>query len=364
MPRQDRCQDCMAARFPHNSAISHARGVVMATGRSWRVRVLLFAMLSCIWFAAHAETPIKIGILATSASAPSYIAIERGYFAAEGLAADLVVFDAAQTIAVAAASRDIDFGTNGLTAALYTLASQGTLRIIGGQVHEAPGFRATALIASNAAWDGGLRSLKDLPGHVVAITQVGSAYQYILNLVAAKYGFDQKHLSLTAVQSLPNIATAVAGGRADAGVLNTAYTMPLLAQDKLKLLAWVGDDDAVLQIAGIWTSSKMIEERRGTVEAFLRAYKRGARDYHDAFTGPGETRQDQPGADAVYALLQKYLKQPLDQVKITIGYHDPEARLDVRDVERQIDWYKSQGMVKEGVAGPSVMDRRFVVPLP
>jgi hypothetical protein len=36
----------------------------------------------------------------------------------------------------------------------------------------------------------------------------------------------------------------------------------------------------------------------------------------------------------------------------------------VKDVLRQIDWFKSQGMVKPGVDAASVIDTRYVVPLP
>lgn len=310
-----------------------------------------------------AESEIKIGILNTSASGPVYIAVEKGYFAAEKLIPKLVYFDAAQTIAVATASGDVDFGTNGLTAALYTLAGQGALRIIGAQVREATGFHTTALIASNNAYAAGLKTVKDLPGHVVAITQIGSAYQYILNLVAAKYGFDPATLKLTAVQSLPNIATAVSGARADAGVLNAATTMPLLQRDQLKLLSWVGDETP-FQIAGLWTSTKIANEQRPTVEAFLRAYRKGAKDFHDAFTNAQEAREDQPTSAEIYPILEKYIKQPIEQIKISISYHDPAARLDVKDVLRQIDWYKAQGMIKEPIDGKSVLDQRYVVPLP
>jgi hypothetical protein len=43
---------------------------------------------------------------------------------------------------------------------------------------------------------------------------------------------------------------------------------------------------------------------------------------------------------------------------------DPEGRLDVKDVLKQIDWFKSQGMVKPGIDAPAVIDMRYVVALP
>ena len=89
--------------------------------------------------AADAET-IKIGVTKLATCGPLAIARDKGYFAAEGLTPDFVFFDAQQPIAVAVASGDLDFGIAAPTAALYSLAGQGTLRIIGGGVSEAPTF--------------------------------------------------------------------------------------------------------------------------------------------------------------------------------------------------------------------------------
>ncbi len=72
------------------------------------------------------------------------------------------------------------------------LAEQGALKIIGGQTREAPGFRANTVVASSKAWAAGLKSFKDLPGHSVAITQIGSSFHYDLALLSEKYGFDLK----------------------------------------------------------------------------------------------------------------------------------------------------------------------------
>jgi hypothetical protein len=47
-----------------------------------------------------------------------------------------------------------------------------------------------------------------------------------------------------------------------------------------------------------------------------------------------------------------------------VSYDDPQARLDVRDVLRQADWYKSQGMVKPDIDGQRAIDTRYVMPLP
>src|SRR5262249_15360306 len=106
------------------------------------------------------------------------------------------------------------------------------------------------------------------------------------------------------------------------------------------------------------------DERRGLIERVLRVYRKGLQDYHDAFTGPGERRQDGPSAAAVLPIIARYTGLTVEQARSGIVYLDPEARLDVKDVLHQIDWYRSQGLVKGAVDGDALIDRRYVVPLP
>ena len=70
-------------------------------------------------------------------------------------------------IAVAAVSGDIDVGFTGFTGAFYNLAGKDGLKVIAGTAREAPGFQNTAYVASKRAYDAGLRTLADLPGHSV-----------------------------------------------------------------------------------------------------------------------------------------------------------------------------------------------------
>ena len=39
---------------------------------------------------------------------------------------------------------------------------------------------------------------------------------------------------------------------------------------------------------------------------------------------------------------------------------DPQARLDVRDIYNQIEWYKSQGLVEASVDPKALLDLTFV----
>jgi len=306
---------------------------------------------------------IKIGILKIAASGPVYLAQEKGYFTAEGLGVELVYFNASEPIAVATASGDIDLGVDGLTGGFYSLAGQGALRIIAGAYHEFPGFHNGGFLVSNRAFDGGLKTPKDLPGHSVAITQVGSTLHYVLGLIAEKYGFDLGSMRILPLQSAPNIVSAIVGGQADAAVVNGTAVMPLIQRGNAKLIGWVGDETP-WQIGAIWCATKTADERRDTVERFLRAFRKGAQDYHEAFIDPDEKRNDGPTAPEVQTIIAKYMGQPVELVKLGIPYIDAEARLDVKDILHQIAWYKSQGMLKGPIDSEEIIDERYVVPLP
>jgi NitT/TauT family transport system substrate-binding protein len=218
-------------------------------------------------------------------------------------------------------------------------------------------------MASNKAFAAGLKSYKDLPSHSVAISQVGSPVHYSLALIAEKYGLDLKSMRIEPLQGIPQIISAIQGNQVDAAV-NTATAMnPVLTAKQAQLLGWVGDD-APWQAAVTLTTTKNIADRPKTVAAFLRAFKKGAHDYHDAFTGPNEKRQDGPTAPEILDILAKYTGQSSEQIHPSVAYVDAEARLDVKDIRHQIDWFKSQKMLKDDIDADAVLDKRYIVALP
>src|SRR6201992_327383 len=72
----------------------------------------------------------KVGVLRLSSSAPVFIAQDKGYFRDAGLDVELKFFDAAQPIAVATASGDVDFGLTAFTAGVFYLVGQGGLEVM------------------------------------------------------------------------------------------------------------------------------------------------------------------------------------------------------------------------------------------
>lgn len=324
---------------------------------------LALGLLATAATARAEDYSIKVGTGPVTAAGPLYIAQDRGYFAAEHITAEMVSMDAAQSVAQGVVAGALDIGATAATAAAYNLGAKGGLMIIGGQGREVPGFHGSAIIASDQAWDGGLRSLKDMANRSVAIVQVGGPIHYELELANEKYHIDPKSQRLVALQGLSNVATAVAGNQVEAGVEVSTFVLKLMDTQKAHLLAWVGDETP-WQNTLIFVSTKTANERGPMIEAFMRAYKKGAHDYYNAFTGPDGKRKDGPTAPAILAIMSKALNQSTAQLDQAISYDDPDAKLDVKDVLHQIAWFKSQGMLPADADGNKMIDRRYVVPLP
>ena len=326
---------------------------------------LLATTLPLLAFPAQraAAEDVKIGYIKVTALAPVMVAQAKGYFAAEGLNAEIIPFDAPVPVAQAVVSGAVDFGTTGPSGAFYNLAGQGGLRILAGMAREAPSFQFLAVLASNRAYNAGLTSVKALAGHSVAVSDIGGAAHYSLTLIEEKYHIDPASVRVAPLQGISAAISALAGGSVDASTSPATAFAPVLERGDAKLLAYVGDETP-WQAGIVYTTRKTADERHDTVEKVLRALKNAMRDYHDAFTGPDERRKDGPGAPEILALLSKQLNQPPEQVARAIAYVDRDGRVDVKDLNHQVAFQRSQGLIKGTVDLDAIIDKRYVVPLP
>jgi len=304
----------------------------------------------------------KVGVLRLSSSAPVFIAQDKGYFRDAGLAVDLKFFDAAQPIAVATTSGDIDFGVTAFTAGLYNLAGKGTLKVIGGMSREKAGYPLIGYFASNNAYAGGLRSPKDLAGRRIAVTQVGSSFHYSLGLLADKYGFKLSDIKVLPLQSLSNAAGALRGETVDAALLPASTARKLIDDGGARLLGWVGDETP-WQLGAVFASPKTLANKP-LVTKLLGALERADREYHDVILA-SVTDGKAAVNDTTRPLLEiiaKYTNLPLEQVVGNCAYIDPDGKIDVKNVANQIEWLQAQGFVDKGFAVDAIIARDYVKP--
>ena len=304
----------------------------------------------------------KIGVLRLSSSAPVFIAQDKGYFRDAGLDIELKFFDAAQPVAVATTSGDIDFGITAFTAGLYNLAGKGTLKVIGGMSREKAGYPLIGYFASNNAYAAGLRTPVDLAGKRVAVTQIGSSFHYSLGLLADKYGFKLSDVKIVPMQSLSNAAAALKGETVDAALLPVSTARKLMDDGGAKLLGWVGDETP-WQLGAVFAAPNTLTNK-ALVTKLLAALDRADREYYDVILAD-VIDGNAPINDKTKPLLEiiaKYTNLPVEQVVGNCAYIDPDGKLDVKNVDNQITWLQGQGFVDKGFDADAVVAKDYVKP--
>ena len=296
----------------------------------------------------------SVAVLPLVSSAPVFIAQSRGFFAAEGLDVELRFFQAAQPVAVAVASGDLDVGVTGLTAGFYNLAGRGALDILAGQARVEPGDGFIAYVASTKAWNAGLRSLGALPGRAVGITQTGSTFHYMVGRLADKQGFALDSVRLKTLESVPNVVAALRGGSIDAALLPGHVAQPLVDEGIAKILGWAGDETP-WQLGAVFAAPRTVEKRRAMIDGFLRAYRRAAAVYDDGMR-PVRGRPWKAGdpASAAARALAEELREfipstSVEEILASAPRIDREGRLEIADVRDQVAWYQRHGLVDKSV---------------
>ncbi|MDA9412661.1 ABC transporter substrate-binding protein [Bradyrhizobium sp. CCBAU 45384] len=320
----------------------------------------LLAMMAMGTARAEDVLKAKVGVLRLSSSAPVFIAQDKGYFREAGLDIELKFFDAAQPIAVATTSGDVDFGVTAFTAGLYNLAGKGVLKVIGGMSREKAGYPLIGYFASNNAYAAGLKTPKDLAGKRIAMTQVGSSFHYSLGLLADKYGFKLSDVKIVPLQSLSNAAAALKGETVDAALLPISTARKLMDDGGAKFLGWVGDETP-WQLGAVFASPKTLANK-ALVTKFLAVLARADREYHDVILASMKdgvapiNEQTKP----LLEIIAKYTNLPVEQVVGNCAYIDPDGKLDVKNVDNQIKWLQEQGFADKGYDADAIIAKHYV----
>jgi NitT/TauT family transport system substrate-binding protein len=313
---------------------------------------------------AHAES-IKVGLSRLLGYPAVPIAIERGYFKAQGLDVEMVFFDSAQPISVGVASGDIEFGVSGMSAGFYNLAAQGQLKLIAPSGGEAPGFHAMAYLASPKAYEAGLTSPQYLAGHSVAITQLGTSLHYSIAVAAQKFGYPLSSVTVKPLQSNTNVIAALGGGTIDAAVLPETTAAAAIKKGDAKFIGWVSDlATSLVAASACFTSTKTANGRSEMVKRFLIAYRHGLKDFHDAFITADGKRQDSASAPAMLKLMEAFTSTSEEEIERTIPYVDPQGGIAPDSIDTQIAWYRSQNLIKSDIKAADIIDTHYALLTP
>ncbi len=329
-------------------------------------KLFTLLMLICLMLAAAdcssdkksadtAKAKVSLGMLRLTSSAPLFIAMEKGYFADEGLEIDAQWFDAAHPIAVATASSKIDVGATGITASLFNMAASGQqLAIVADKGREQKGFSSSALMVTTDNFNQGLTKISGLKGKRVGITQKGSTFHYMLGRLLASEGLTLNDVQLVPLNKISAIMAALESGQIDAAILNEPNITKVAKAGYGKTIVQV-DDVIPYQTSAIFYSPEFTKNEAVGVR-FMKAYAKACNYYYDAVID----KKDPKKFDEVISIIAKYVNAPAEDIKLGLPYIDRDGKLLSSDITTQIDWYSQNGLLNGALTADKIVNNKFL----
>lgn len=318
------------------------------------------AMASFAPSALSANRKITVGALRFTSHAGSFVALERDYFKQAGLDVEFKFFQAAQPMAVAIASGDVDYAVTAISGGLISLAQKGAIKVIGGALSEEKGIDGQKILASNDAHDAGLTSPADLDGKSWAITQAGSSFHYMGAKIAEAEGVS---LSYKPLQKVGAIIGALKSGQVDAWSIVPHIAKGLGGSGAVQIIGDVATYLPDYQVTTVFTSTDNAKNQRADTQAFIQAFSRGVADFNAALVDKTEGDQE---AEAMVKLIHKYVyaDRPYEKAEKPIRAGamriNQDAMLNVSSIEDQLNWFKSEGLVDDSIALDTLLDTSYV----
>jgi NitT/TauT family transport system substrate-binding protein len=301
------------------------------------------------------KAKVSMALLRLTSSAPLFIAMDKGFFAEENLEVTPQWFDAAHPIAVATASSQVDVGATGITASLFNMAASGQkLAIVADKGREQKGYSSSALIVTADNYANGVTSLEALKGKRIGITQKGSTFHYMIGRMLETKGMKLDDVQLIPLGKLSAVMAALESKQIDAAILNEPNISKVQRAGYGKMVVQVGDL-IPYQTSAVFYSPNFVKNEDAAVR-FMKAYNKAVNYYYDAAIA----KKDAKKLDEVVTIVSKYVKAPVEDIKLGLPYIDRDGKLLSSDIATQIEWYASHGMLKGKLEAKDVANTSFL----
>ena len=223
------------------------------------------AVLSLLIGAAVVSAqPVRIAVGAASvASLPTWVAHDGGYFAREGVAAELIYIRGGPQTMSALVSGEVPFAQI-YGGALVAAGLTGVDTVIVAGLINSPFF---SIITAK-----GIDRPEDLRGKKVGISTFGSATDFALRLALKKWGLKaDSEVTILQMRGVPEILPAMAAGALHGGVMSPPTNM-MAIRAGFKELAYLPQIGISFQHTSLATTRHYLERNRPTALKVMRAY--------------------------------------------------------------------------------------------
>jgi NitT/TauT family transport system substrate-binding protein len=224
---------------------------------------------SFVW----AQSKSKLGYMKIVDNAALFMAMEKGFFKAEGLELETVPLAGGAPIINGVVSGDLQFGWTNVIS-LYQARTGGFdfKLVAGGATNVKAKHESHAIQVTN---NSPVKSAKDLQGKTVAVNTLNNIVHLMAMAWIDKNGGSSSKVKFVEVP-FPQMEATLSAGKVDAISVHEPFATAALEKGGVRVLAqpW-GDVLPKFLIASWFASEKWLAKNKQTGQAFVRAINRG-----------------------------------------------------------------------------------------
>jgi NitT/TauT family transport system substrate-binding protein len=303
---------------------------------------------------ASATDKVNVGLGGSSVDTPFYLARDKGFFKDEDIDVNFIVFASGAGEIAPLGTGELDVGSGAASVGLYNAIARGVgIRVVADKGHTAPGYQYQSLIVRKSLIDSGeFKSLKDLKGKRVGMAAQGVTTLSYLNQAAKAGGISFSDVT-PVFMPMPDQVAAMKNDALDASILpEPPGTLIVDAGIGVRFMN-TEDFYPYGEVTMVFYGEKFLQEKPELARRFMRAYLRGVRAYNDTLK---EGRVQASATDMV-ALMVKYFKLTPELVtKMYAPAVDPNGMIQVKSMQKDLDFFREQGWVKQPIDLTNVID--------
>ena len=305
------------------------------------------------------ETVSMGTISGSSADAAVFIGMEKGFFAEEGVKIDLKPFNTGAQFVAPLGSGQLDAGSGAISGGLFNAVANGVgIKIVAAKSQTAKPSYTSLLVSKKLVDSGRYKDFSDLKGMKVAIPSQGIPPHLELSLFLEKGGLTLKDVQIEQL-GFAEMVPALKNGSVDAAI--AIEPSATLAEREGGAEKVAGTDEVFPgeQSAAIMFGDRFIADRPEAAQKVMNGYLKSVRFF---LSGQEGARLKGERGREIADILVKHtnVKDPELYMEIPLHTVPANAELNREVIQRAVDFYRAQNVIKTDVELDDAIDTSFV----
>lgn len=226
-----------------------------------------------------APTKITVGYMPTIAWAPTFVALEKGYFAEQGLEVEPQRFKSGALMIAPLATGDLDVASGQNAPSLFNALAQGMdIKVVAAQGSVGTDHNGIPVLVRKDLFDSGeVDTVAELRGRKVATNVLQAFGDYFWAKALAIEGLTLEDVEMVAMP-FPEVPAAFENKAIDASIMPEPLAMKALGMGVATVLVTAEQAFPEVQVNDIFFGKNILLDNPDVGKRFMLAFLKGARD--------------------------------------------------------------------------------------